>query len=200
MHPGTAGSPQVSGSARAWDYYSPQRRALIRRGAVFFNLTKKVRDNFNTITYLCCKSTKGGPYAVEHKTLIKTDGSARNNSLGIGVHVIYIEDGKIFRRASYSHTIPTNHLSGNRAELEAILNALLNVPHLGTTEIHSDSSYAVNVINYGKKIKKNVELITEIRQALKLTGAKLSWIPRQKNKIADKLSRKGSAANSTSSN
>lgn len=129
---------------------------------------------------------------MKYKTIIKTDGSARNGTFGLGIHAIYIEDGKILRRASYSQTIPSLVANGNRAELEAIKYALLNVPHLGQTEIQSDSSYAVNVTNKGNKIKKNLDLIQEIRNLLKITGATLSWIPRTKNKIADQLSKKAS--------
>ena len=129
---------------------------------------------------------------MNYKTIIKTDGSARNGTFGLGIHVLYIENGRIMRRASYSQSIPSLAANGNRAELEAIKYALLNVPHLGPTEIQSDSSYAVNVTNKGKKIKKNLDLISEIRQLLQITGATLLWIPRTKNKIADKLSKKAS--------
>ena len=126
------------------------------------------------------------------RTIIKTDGSARNGHIGIGVHVIYLRDNKVIQRNSYHHTLPSEKANGNRAELEAIIHALKHVARRGETEVHSDSSYAVNVTNDGKKIKKNLDLINQIRDLLQITGATLKWIPRRRNKVADKLSKKAS--------
>jgi len=124
------------------------------------------------------------------KTDIYCDGSLRNGIIYLGGTIsVYDHEGDIVFEDEQWAKINEEQPTSNRAELYAIIHMLTHFTIKGRTTIYSDSSYAVNVINLGKKIKKNLDLINKARSLLTLTGVSLIWIPRNQNTQADLLSK-----------
>lgn len=123
------------------------------------------------------------------KVKIYTDGGARGNPgpAGIG-YVIYDEQNKIIYSAGSYIGVATN----NQAEYQAVNFALAKAKELGSREIdfYLDSELVVNQLSQNFKIK-NQELSKLFVQIWNLSQAfkKITYqhIPREKNKLADKL-------------
>ncbi len=123
------------------------------------------------------------------KGIIFTDGGARGNPgpAGIG-YVIYDEKNNIISSIGLYIGETTN----NQAEYQAVWQALNKAKDLGFHELnlYLDSELVVNQLNQKFKIK-NSELakmfvkIWNISQEFK--NIKYNYIPREKNKLADKL-------------
>lgn len=128
------------------------------------------------------------------KTLhVFTDGGARGNPgpAAIGFVVIDELSGKIIKKFSQSIGVTTN----NVAEYTAVIKALKwigeNLPKKQNLHFFLDSKLVVNQLNGYYKVKNSKlrMLIINIRQYEKETEGKISYsfIPREKNLIADKL-------------
>lgn len=85
-------------------------------------------------------------------------------------------------------------VTNNEAELTAILKALETITKKGHNRniaIYSDSQYAVGVLDRSYKAKANKTLINKINRLVNLhKEVRFSWVPREQNKEADKLSKK----------
>lgn len=98
---------------------------------------------------------------------IYVDGSYRRSKKASGIGVLWIKDGKVVHKYSKGFKNGTNNI----AELMAIYIALQSIiKPINSLEIVSDSEYAIGSItkDYWKP-KKNVMLIDEIKNQLKLT-------------------------------
>ena len=98
---------------------------------------------------------------------IYIDGSYRRSKNTSGIGVLWIKDGKVVYKYSKGFKGGTNNI----AELIAIYVALCSiVKPINSLEIVSDSEYAIGSItkDYWKP-KKNIMLIDEIKNQLKLT-------------------------------
>ena len=123
------------------------------------------------------------------KLVIYTDGASRGNPgpAAIGV-VIHDESGRAAATISQCLGEATN----NQAEYRAIIAGLEKALELGAThiELRSDSELVVQQLS-GKYRVKNEALkplsqkVEELRA--RLSGLSVSYIPREKNKEADKL-------------
>ncbi len=130
-----------------------------------------------------------------------TDGACSGNPgpCGIGV-VLLSEKGKSQRELSEYLGTGTN----NVAELTAILRALEAAPNLEQTlNIHTDSQYAIGVLQKGWKAKANQELIAAIKERMRRFKAlKLIYVPGHSgvplNERADELARMAVSSRSTS--
>jgi ribonuclease HI len=120
---------------------------------------------------------------------IYTDGGSRGNPGKAAIGFLIYGPGKnIIEQSSEYIGIKTN----NYAEYYAILKALAAVKKYGPEEvvIYTDSSLAYNQINgfwkiKDEEIKKMVSRIN--KEIVNFKIFKISYIPREKNKEADKL-------------
>ena len=122
---------------------------------------------------------------------VYVDASVNQTRSRLGVRVERYVDGQLLSARGYSFIIDKNEKSINRLELLAAIHGLNLVPDHSKVELYSDSSYVINVGFYGKKIRKNRDLIARLNNLItrKALIVKPSWIPRNENEEADKLSK-----------
>jgi ribonuclease HI len=119
-----------------------------------------------------------------------TDGACSGNPgpAGCGV-VIVAPGGKMHEGLEY-----LGEATNNIAELTAILRALEWVPaDARAIVVHTDSQYAIGVLQKGWKAKANQELVSRTRRVLEARGARLVYVPGHQgvplNERADELAR-----------
>ena len=129
---------------------------------------------------------------------IHTDGSLKNNLMGIG-WIIKTETQDITFQARTIQTFP----SSTKAELLAILSSLITIPPNTTVEIYTDSQAAINGIqtyisknrNKQKKQLKNQTTLNNIYQIIKTLNIQLNLhkvkahTGNTENKKADQLAK-----------
>lgn len=134
-----------------------------------------------------------GPRAIpEGAWVAYTDGACSGNPgpAGLGV-VLVAPGGKGAREASEYLGVSTN----NVAELTAILRAVEGAPADGAPlVVHTDSQYAIGVLQKGWKAKANVELVAKVKAAVTgRKGVELVYVPGHSgvplNERADELAR-----------
>jgi ribonuclease HI len=94
--------------------------------------------------------------------LIHTDGACTGNPGPMGIGVVY-RDGKALEELSEYLGVGTNNI----AELTAIQRALELVPPTERERpilVHSDSSYAIGLLQQGWRAKANQELVASLRE------------------------------------
>lgn len=123
------------------------------------------------------------------KLIIYTDGGARNNpGPAAGGIVIKDEHEKEIKKIAKFFGVQTN----NQAEYLAVIEALTEAAKIGARELQLflDSKLIVEQLNRNYKIK-NKQLqalfIKAWNLTLKFKNIKINFIPREKNKEADKL-------------
>lgn len=96
--------------------------------------------------------------------IIITDGSYRSSKDQGGIGVVWVKDDKIIKTYSRGFKGTTNNIM----ELTAIYVAIKSIKKpIDSLEIVSDSEYSLGVIFNPKwKPKKNIELITKIKETL----------------------------------
>jgi len=128
------------------------------------------------------------------KLIANIDGASFGNpgSSGLGV-VLQDSAGKIVQE----HFEHLGHGTNNRAEYLALLRSVELAHKLGADEleVRSDSQLVVSQMNGSYKIKKQElqAIAMEVHQKIRASGLKFSitHIPREMNKAADKLAKKG---------
>lgn len=128
------------------------------------------------------------------KTIIYTDGGARNNPGPAAIGAVVTQDGQTLKK--YSHFI--GRATNNQAEYEAVIFALKKVKLLFgkkkaktmEIEIRLDSELVAKQLNHQYKIKEE-ELQPLFLKAWNLVldfeQVNFKYIPRQQNKEADRL-------------
>ncbi len=125
--------------------------------------------------------------------VVYTDGASRGNpgKAGIGA-VIYDQNGQVLKEISEYIGEATN----NVAEYKAVIAGIRAGIDLKATmiEVNADSQLLVRQLN-GEYRVKNEGLKPLYKEALKILSCfksyKIKHIPREKNKIADKLANRG---------
>lgn len=124
------------------------------------------------------------------KLKVYTDGWSRGNPWESGIWV-YITDEKGFEEKRYKYLgIKTN----NEAEYTAAFLGIKRCIELGATEIelYADSDLVVKQLSWERKIKKDELKIlhSDIKKLISECNIQIhfTWIPREKNKEADRLS------------
>jgi ribonuclease HI len=119
-----------------------------------------------------------------------TDGACSGNPgpAGLGV-VIVSPDGKMHEGLEY-----LGEATNNVAELTGILRALEWVPSgASPIVVHTDSQYAIGVLQKGWKAKANQELVLRAKRMVEARGARLVYVPGHQgvllNERADELAR-----------
>jgi ribonuclease HI len=119
-----------------------------------------------------------------------TDGACSGNPGPAGLGVVLLGPRGTAHEAYEYLGTATNNI----AELTAILRALEATDGAGPVTIHTDSQYAIGVLQKGWKAKANTELVARIRAALsRRRGVRLVYVPGHAgvplNERADELAR-----------
>ena len=127
-----------------------------------------------------------------------TDGACSGNPgpAGSGV-VIVAPGGKMHEGLEY-----LGEATNNVAELTAILRALEWIPaDARAIVVHTDSQYAIGVLQKGWKAKANGDLVARAKRVVQARGARLVYVPGHQgvplNERADELAREAIATRST---
>lgn len=121
--------------------------------------------------------------------VIYTDGACTGNPGPAGIGVVIL-DGTARRELSEYLGEGTNNI----AELTAILRALEEIEPDAPATIHTDSQYAIGVLQKGWKAKANKELIADLRRAMETRPVRLVYVRGHAgvplNERADELARR----------
>ena len=103
-----------------------------------------------------------------------TDGACSGNPGPAGSGVVLVSpDGKMHEGLEY-----LGDATNNVAELTGILRAIEWIPSDGRAiVVHTDSQYAIGVLQKGWKAKVNQELVARTRHAVEARGARLVYVP-----------------------
>lgn len=130
------------------------------------------------------------------------DGAAIPNPGRMGIGAVLIKDGKKLSSLSEKlHGIGTNNI----AEYSALMAGIKMARERGFSElvIRGDSKLVINQVNGRWKVRnaKLKKLHYNIMIELKgLSGYEIKWVPREKNSIADSLSKKALEEENLASN
>ncbi|HEY3818098.1 MAG TPA: ribonuclease H [Polyangiaceae bacterium] len=119
-----------------------------------------------------------------------TDGACSGNPGPAGSGVVLIAPGgKMHEGLEY-----LGEATNNVAELTAILRAVEWIPsNARAIVVHTDSQYAIGVLQKGWKAKANGELVARAKRVVAERGAKLVYVPGHQgvalNERADELAR-----------
>jgi ribonuclease HI len=119
-----------------------------------------------------------------------TDGACSGNPGPAGSGVVLVSPkGKMHEGFEFLGTA-----TNNVAELTAILRAVEWLPVAANgVVVHTDSQYAIGVLQKGWKPKVNLELVLRAKQAVQSRGARLVYVPGHSgvplNERADELAR-----------
>ncbi len=129
-----------------------------------------------------------------------TDGACSGNPGPAGSGVVLVSpDGKMHEGHEF-----LGEATNNVAELTAILRALEWIPtDARAVVVHTDSQYAIGVLQKGWKAKANGELVSRTKHAVERRGARLAYVPGHSgvplNERADQLAREAITTRSTRS-
>jgi ribonuclease HI len=127
-----------------------------------------------------------------------TDGACSGNPGPAGSGVVLVSpDGKMHEGREY-----LGEATNNVAELTAILRALEWIPpEARAIVVHTDSQYAIGVLQKGWKAKANGELVARTKSVVEQRGARLTYVPGHAgvplNERADELAREAITTRST---
>jgi ribonuclease HI len=119
-----------------------------------------------------------------------TDGACSGNPGPAGAGVVILSpEGKMHEGLEF-----IGEATNNVAELTGILRALEWIPaEASAIVIHTDSQYAIGVLQKGWKAKVNQDLVSRTRRVLQARGARLAYVPGHQgvllNERADELAR-----------
>jgi ribonuclease HI len=123
-----------------------------------------------------------------------TDGACSGNPGPAGCGVVLVSpDGKVHEGNEY-----LGEATNNVAELTAILRALEWIPEdAATITVHTDSQYAIGVLQKGWKAKANQDLVARTKEVVVTRSARLVYVPGHQgvllNERADELAREAVA-------
>jgi ribonuclease HI len=119
-----------------------------------------------------------------------TDGACSGNPGPAGCGVVLVSpEGKMHEGLEY-----LGQATNNVAELTAILRAVEWIPESARSiVVHTDSQYAIGVLQKGWKAKANQELVSRTKNLVKARQARLVYVPGHQgvalNERADALAR-----------
>jgi len=141
-------------------------------------------------TTAAAKRSAAPPVHTPGSWIAYTDGACSGNPGPAGSGVVLVSPkGKMHEGFEYLGTA-----TNNVAELTAILKAVEWLPSTANgVVVHTDSQYAIGVIQKGWKPKVNQELVQRTRRAVETRGARLVYVPGHSgvplNERADELAR-----------
>lgn len=117
-----------------------------------------------------------------------TDGACSGNPGPAGLGVVVLSESERIERYEY-----LGEATNNIAELTAILRALEEIDRTTAATIHTDSQYAIGVLQKGWKAKANKELIATMRSEMEGRPVRLVYVKGHAgiplNERADELAR-----------
>jgi len=122
--------------------------------------------------------------------IIYTDGACLGNPGPMGVGIVFVKNDRIVKKISR----PIGKGTNNIAEYMAVLTALQEAKKMGEKNItlRADSQLLIKQLNREYKVK--AKHLRQLHDAVVLLARELNvkfeWIEREKNKIADYLSKK----------
>ena len=140
----------------------------------------------------------GPPPAAASSWIAYTDGACSGNPGPAGCGIVLISPaGKLHEGFEY-----LGEATNNVAELTAILRAVEWLPpEARNIVVHTDSQYAIGVLQKGWKAKVNQELVARAKRAVETRGARLVYVPGHQgvpmNERADALAREAVSSRST---
>jgi len=129
-------------------------------------------------------------------TVVQFDGACFGNPGPMGIGVAVLDNGKIAKKVSEG----IGHGTNNIAEYSAALRGLKEAKKLEakTVLVQGDSQLIIKQLSGEWKIKneKLIELHSEIKKLEKsFESVRYEWIAREKNSLADELSKIGAGKN-----
>lgn len=130
--------------------------------------------------------------------IIHTDGACSGNPGPAGSGVVLVAPGgKLHEGLEY-----LGEATNNVAELTAILRAVEWIPaDAKAIVVHTDSQYAIGVLQKGWKAKANGELVARTKRVVQNRGARLVYVPGHQgvplNERADELAREAITSRAT---
>jgi ribonuclease HI len=123
-----------------------------------------------------------------NKIIVHTDGGSRNNPGPSGIGVVFSDDkGKVLE----THKEYIGEATNNVAEYKALIEALRILKKFGAKdiEIRLDSELVVKQMRGEYKVKEPAlrELNIQAKELAFFKGIVFRHIPREENKLADKL-------------
>jgi len=122
--------------------------------------------------------------------IIYTDGACLGNPGPMGIGIVFVKNDRIVKKISQ----PIGKGTNNIAEYMAVLTALQEAKKMGEKNItlRADSQLLIKQLNGEYKVK--AKHLRQLHDAVVLLARELNvkfeWIEREKNKIADYLSKK----------
>ncbi len=139
-------------------------------------------------------ATRSAPSAPAGAWVAYTDGACSGNPGPAGSGVVLVSPkGKMYEGFEY-----LGEATNNVAELTAILRAVEWLPQPASgIVVHTDSQYAIGVLQKGWRPKVNQELVARAKRAVETRGARLVYVPGHSgvplNERADELAREAIA-------
>lgn len=136
------------------------------------------------------RDARNVPAVPAHSWVAYTDGACSGNPGPAGCGVVLVSPtGKMHEGFEY-----LGQATNNVAELTAILRAVEWGPAEGPAfVVHTDSQYAIGVLQKGWKAKANQELVGRTKEAVRKRGVRLVYVPGHAgvplNERADQLAR-----------
>ncbi len=121
---------------------------------------------------------------------VKTDGSAKPNPGQMRIGVVILDGKRILKRFGKNVGYGTNNMAEYMAAIEGLKSAI----ELGANEVNllvdSELLYKQLTGHYSVKSKNIKPLFREIKRLLKrFDFFTVNWVPREKNKDADYISK-----------
>ena len=127
---------------------------------------------------------------------IYIDGASKGNPGPAGIGVILTKNGQVIKNISTHLGIQTNNVAEYMALIFGLQEAL--VLRANTITIYTDSQLLYRQINREYKIKSPnlIGLYSQVKRLLSAFNcAEIKYIPRDKNRGADKLAKKATKTN-----
>ncbi|MEM4195243.1 MAG: ribonuclease HI family protein [Candidatus Anstonellales archaeon] len=122
--------------------------------------------------------------------IIYTDGACFGNPGPMGIGIVFVKNNRVVKKISMLIGKGTNNI----AEYTAVLVALQEAKKIGERNIvlRADSQLLIKQLNgeYKVKAKHLKQLHAAVVSLAKELNVRFEWVEREKNKIADWLSKK----------
>jgi ribonuclease HI len=127
--------------------------------------------------------------------VVQFDGACFGNPGPMGIGVVVAKDGRAVKTVSEG----IGHGTNNIAEYSAVIRCLKEAKKItaGDIVVEGDSELIIKQLKGSYKVKneKLQELYEEVKKLEKaFSKVKYSWIPRERNYLADELSKKGATS------
>lgn len=107
-----------------------------------------------------------------HYTIYTDGGYSMRHNEGASAYVILDDDKNIIERNAFKIVKETSQ----RAELKAIIAAVMKIPAGSKADIFTDSEYSINILSGKWQPSKNIDLIDKYRQHSESKDITFNWV------------------------